>query len=250
MAEALVGASYLSSQAHIDGAIQAMHILKMPFSGFHTWNEVVEHASKRNAELMREASTARTPPMSVLGYTYKVARHGRDALVSGPGAFGSECVGVELISDAVFRGDTEEQISAVQDSRRRSARLLCVQVAHPVLCRPLSQHRAPNGQLIPVMVQGLFNAYPSEGPGSLTVMRHSRHGDACLAAFSVVSGLIDRVTDVPMDSMPLVLRFKRAVNEAKGAADSSDDGLARREFWADIPSLSVSRAGVSIRWRH
>lgn len=95
------------------------------------------------------------------------------------------------------------------------------------------------------MVEGLFLTYPSEGPGSLTVMRHSRHGDTTLAAYSVISGLVDLITDVNIDASNNILRYKKAILTAKKAADEAKEDAERIEFWAEIASPNVSRLFVS-----
>lgn len=90
------------------------------------------------------------------------------------------------------------------------------------------------------MIEGLYNRYPTESPGSLTVMRHSRHGDQTLAAFCVINGLHDYVTDVTVEQHGLVKRFAKAVEGAKRMADGEKDDQAKLEFWSNVPSVHVS----------
>lgn len=71
-------------------------------------------------------------------------------------------------------------------------------------------------------------------------MRHSRHGDSCLAAFCVASGLADQITDIPSDLMKGLQRYKRSVMAEKAAADACDDAAGKLEFWANIPLYGVS----------
>ena len=82
--EALVAASYLSENRHIDGAISAMHILGMRLSRFKNWQTVVGVSKAKNEALRAEevAGGKAVVPLKVLGYEYKVGTNGRDALVS------------------------------------------------------------------------------------------------------------------------------------------------------------------------
>lgn len=78
--EALVAASYLSENRHVDGAISAMHILGMRLSRFKNWQTVVGVSKAKNEALRAEGKAV--VPLKVLGYEYKVGTNGRDALVS------------------------------------------------------------------------------------------------------------------------------------------------------------------------
>ena len=90
------------------------------------------------------------------------------------------------------------------------------------------------------MIEGLYHRHPTESPGSLTVMRHSRHGDQTLAAFCVISGLHNYVTDITVEYHSIVKRYVKAVEGAKKLADKEEDPSARMEFWSNVPSVHVS----------
>lgn len=94
-------------------------------------------------------------------------------------------------------------------------------------------------KLIPDLIGWLFDNHPTEGPGSLTVMRHSRHSDTCLAAYAVSSGLIDLITDIPAELVGPIMQFKKAILAAERKIVGVE-GMARWEFWADVKTLSVS----------
>ena len=98
----------------------------------------------------------------------------------------------------------------------------------------------PNNALTPGLIESLFTRYPTATPGSLTIMRHSRHGDSSLAAFCVISGLTDQLLDMPSEIVAGLQRYKRDVNAEKTAADRCAEGAGRWEFWANIPLCGVS----------
>ena len=78
-----MAASYLSSKSDINGAITAMHTLKMPLENFGSWQEVVSHSKGRN-DLLKKGMVKggeHGTPLTILGYEFNVPRHGRDALV-------------------------------------------------------------------------------------------------------------------------------------------------------------------------
>ena len=99
---------------------------------------------------------------------------------------------------------------------------------------------SPDIILTPGLIESLFTRYPTATPGSLTIMRHSRHGDSSLAAFCVISGLVDQLLDLPSEIMTGLQRYKRDVNAEKTAADRCAEGAGRWEFWANIPLCGVS----------
>lgn len=98
------------------------------------------------------------------------------------------------------------------------------------------------------MVEGLYHRHPNESPGSLTVMRHSRHSDHCLAAFCATSDLADLIEDVTFEARNLISRFTKSIKAAKKLADEQVDVASRLEFWTSIPGFSVrpSPANLSI----
>lgn len=81
------------------------------------------------------------------------------------------------------------------------------------------------------VVIDLYTQYSNAQPASLTYMHHSRHGSYSLGAFCVTSGLVDKLTDVPLDSQRWIKKYKREILAAK-----SD----RPEFWTEVVQHQVS----------
>ncbi|ORX35944.1 hypothetical protein BD324DRAFT_629595 [Kockovaella imperatae] len=86
------------------------------------------------------------------------------------------------------------------------------------------------------IVEDLFHRNTTLLSGSLSNMRHSRHGDSCLAALAASSGLLDLLTDVPMDVLPNLQDFKRNIRRGQRIADQKPEPKERWEFWKEIPS--------------
>lgn len=95
-----------------------------------------------------------------------------------------------------------------------------------------------SGRLTPVLIGWLFDNHPTEGPGSLTVMRHSRRSDSCLAAYAVSSGLIDLLTDIPAELVAPIVQYKKAILAAEKKVVGVK-GMGRWEFWADVKPVNV-----------
>lgn len=79
-------------------------------------------------------------------------------------------------------------------------------------------------------------------------MKHSRVGDTALAAFCVVSGLVDRLRDVDGRATPVIQKFKRAILDAHRQTEKTKSGSETRiEWWSNVAQQNVSRGPV-IQW--
>jgi hypothetical protein len=76
-------------------------------------------------------------------------------------------------------------------------------------------------------------------------MKHSRVGDTALAAFCVVSGLVDRLRDVDGQAAPVIQKFKRAILEVYRQTEKTKSGSETRiEWWSNVAQQNVSRGPV------
>ena len=83
VAEALIAASYLSAQAHIDGAISAILSLGIPITKLRRWSDVVAKAPPPRSIVSEEGwmRAFRPAPLVLLGYEFRDSQIGRDVLV-------------------------------------------------------------------------------------------------------------------------------------------------------------------------
>jgi hypothetical protein len=71
-------------------------------------------------------------------------------------------------------------------------------------------------------------------------MKHSRVGDTTLAAFCVVSGLVDRLCDVDGQAAPVIQKFKRAILDAYRQTEKTKSGSETRvEWWSNVAQQNV-----------
>lgn len=97
------------------------------------------------------------------------------------------------------------------------------------------------------MIEHLWEKYPECGPAPMTHMKHSRVGDASLAALSVHTGLCDMVTGASGVASSIA-KYKQAVTAAQQGAEAAhddsaeDDPSPRTEYWSKTLRNHVSLA--------
>jgi len=105
VAEALIGAAYLSTSRSLEGALQAIHDLRIPFKNLKTWADVKQiKGSDSGASVVRSTSgrkrkqpeteatsvdageswmkAFKPPPTKYFGYEFKDEQRVKDILVS------------------------------------------------------------------------------------------------------------------------------------------------------------------------
>ncbi|WOO79001.1 Dicer-like protein 1 [Vanrija pseudolonga] len=196
VAEALIGAAYLSNGRSIQAAIDAMHALCVPIK-LRQWSQLAEFTRDK---------TAVGRPLTLLGYKFKHPAEGRIIMVRGWFRTPSRA--------HTAQSHTNDPVGKSQFER----------------CEFLG-----DGLIDYLTVDEIYHSHPDLGPAPMTHMKHSRVSNAAFGAFLVFSGLSDQFTEMDKPTMLQLQKVERELKKAKDAADAERAaGKQNHEFWATV----------------